>query len=198
MKLLVVRHGESEMNVSKQLAGHLPTPLTEKGIEQARALGAFLQNESISWIYSSDILRARQTTEYILEYVQAPCSYDARLRERTWGELDSASHEQYFRLMQEAAIEYHRYRPPGGESIEDVRQRVRPLIAELLHQHRGETVLLSGHHTMNKSLIFELLQLPWEQWSELHQDNTCINVFELAEEDSWRAIRINWTPHFAD
>ena len=88
-RFLVVRHGETEWNKARIRQGWADSPLTESGIAQVRnALNTF--NESPDIILASDLLRARHTAELFAEKLpDTPLLYDWRLRERSFGSLES-------------------------------------------------------------------------------------------------------------
>ena len=85
MKLYVIRHGESETNLSGCYTGHLQVPLTEKGIKEAESVHPFLSGINFDKIYSSDLIRAKRTAEAAIP----GCVYEETplLREVDLGEL---------------------------------------------------------------------------------------------------------------
>jgi broad specificity phosphatase PhoE len=92
IKLLLVRHGETDDNHIKVICGHRATNLTELGVEQAQKTGAYLQNHTFDQIFVSDLLRTKQTYQSILE--NAPnlekihTDFIALIRERCGGVLE--------------------------------------------------------------------------------------------------------------
>lgn len=66
MQVYLIRHGESETNLSKKYTGWLDVPLTDKGKEDAKKAGSFLKNISFNKVFASDLLRAVQTAEIAL------------------------------------------------------------------------------------------------------------------------------------
>src|SRR5215471_1982788 len=86
--ILVVRHGESEGNAERRFGGHGPTPLSERGRAQARAVGRVLAGEPRpDAIYSSDLARALETATLLGEAMGggAVIIETAALRERSVG-----------------------------------------------------------------------------------------------------------------
>ena len=63
--LWLIRHGQTEDNISQTLAGHLPGKLTDLGIKQADLTGKFLKNEAFDFAYVSDLGRTRETFDTI-------------------------------------------------------------------------------------------------------------------------------------
>src|SRR6202011_4991037 len=81
VRLLLVRHGETEFNVSGRWQGQGNSPLTERGLAQARELGRALAPESIAAVYSSDLGRAVQTAQEVAVLHGLEVQVDPHLRE---------------------------------------------------------------------------------------------------------------------
>lgn len=86
MDLYLIRHGESTANRDHMYAAWLPMPLTEAGIEQAKAVGNYLKNVSFDRFYCSDVYRTVQTFDYAFG-AEHPREYSALLREANSGDL---------------------------------------------------------------------------------------------------------------
>ncbi len=165
MNLYFVRHGESTANVlglfSNEVHAH---PLTEKGIEQARALAHSLSGLSFDGIYSSPILRARQTAEILAEALQVPLQIADALRE--WdvgiyeGSADPAGWEAHARV-QDLWFNQQQFdgRMPGGESFYEIRARFFPFVEGLLLDGRGSDrrLILVGHGGLYTAMLPALL-----------------------------------------
>jgi len=128
--VLLARHGETTWNRDGRLQGWAPTPLTDRGHEQARALAAAVDAEyDVDRVVTSDLRRARQTASYLAERVGCEPSHEAAWRERDFGRYQGLPREAMFedhdRLSLtnagEAAVDA---RPESGESLRDVRERV--------------------------------------------------------------------------
>ncbi len=165
--LWVLRHGESAGNLAlaDALKKDLPrleldirdvdVPLSEKGIEQAAAVGTWLselpQSERPTVVLSSPYVRARQTAEMVCSSLPGiALRFDERLREREFGLLDRLTKRGILEAYpEEAALRAHLkkfyYRPPGGESWCDVIQRLRGVWDELRRDYQDERVLIVCH-----------------------------------------------------
>lgn len=95
IRVVLVRHGQSEDNLNSIWAGHKDSPLSATGINQAKALGASLATLPIDAIYSSDLKRARRTAEEILaanKSVPPPPLVQAQtFREQNFGQAEGRS-----------------------------------------------------------------------------------------------------------
>jgi probable phosphoglycerate mutase len=83
-----VRHGETETNAYRLVAGSLDVDLTALGREQAQAAAAMLVGEPITHIYSSPLKRARHTAQPIAAALKLPVTVLAEIAERNWGDLE--------------------------------------------------------------------------------------------------------------
>ena len=150
MKLYFVRHGESEANIQHVISNRESSfELTPRGRGQAKALAENLKDIPITAIYSSPVLRARETAEILSQSFHLPSQVTKALREYDCGILEEKSDEASWKLHSEIAedwILYHNYlrKPEGGESFLDIQNRFLPFI-ESLKQVNDEHILLVGH-----------------------------------------------------
>jgi probable phosphoglycerate mutase len=148
-RIILIRHGETDWNALGRIQGHLPVPLNARGIKQAEALAARLQELTFSAVYSSDLLRARQTAEAIVRLSGHEIRTDEHLREWDLGMLSGMLRTQAERDHPKAARIYRNYlvdEPlPGGESIRRRFERVTNAVADIAARHHGECVLVVSH-----------------------------------------------------
>ena len=138
--LVLVRHGQSELNAAGRLSGRLDTPLTELGVVQAKAMSASLADlgEPVE-VISSPLRRARDTAAAI----GLPVVVDERWIELDYGPYDGqllgdVPAEMWARWRSDAS-----YTPPGGESLAALGRRVREACEELLGDPDRLTVVVS-------------------------------------------------------
>src|SRR6266436_6513686 len=93
MKLIAIRHGETEWNVQGREAGQLDSVLTERGIQQARLVAGRLNRAAFHALYSSDLGRAIQTAEIIPPNVRSRCRWTPGFEKGIWAS-SKASHWQ--------------------------------------------------------------------------------------------------------
>lgn len=122
VRLLFVRHGETESNVEHRYMGQDDSPLTPMGIAQAEAVAKRLAKKPVDAIYSSDLGRAAKTSEIISRGCGLQVTQDRRLRERhaglLQGELETdarVKHAQIFAELERMGPEY--VFPGGGERV---------------------------------------------------------------------------------
>ena len=151
--IIVVRHGETDWNREHRIQGHLAIGLNERGRAQAAALARRLArrpaDEGFDALYSSDLLRARQTADAIARPLALSVSTDARLREWDLGVLAGETHASAQRRCPATLAIYREARPdavvPGGESIRQRYRRVIAAVEDIARAHRGGRVLVVTH-----------------------------------------------------
>jgi broad specificity phosphatase PhoE len=145
--LLLARHGETDWNSERRWQGHVDRPLNGRGREQARALAAELVGRTIDAVYSSDLLRARETAEIVAAELGLQVRVDPRLREVDVGSWSGLVHTEIeasdpagFRRWQDGGKGWEQ-----GESYEEMGARVVAAVLELAAAHPGETLLVVTH-----------------------------------------------------
>jgi probable phosphoglycerate mutase len=127
LELWLVRHGETTHSRDGILAGWVDVPLTERGAAQAEAVRPLLAGESFTGVWCSDLQRAVQTA--LLAW-GVPVA-DPRLREISFGALEGTRWDTLEAVHKRALVEFTGFNPPGGETLDVVRERVEGFLAEL-------------------------------------------------------------------
>uniref|UniRef100_A0A803K3Q8 Fructose-2,6-bisphosphatase TIGAR n=1 Tax=Xenopus tropicalis TaxID=8364 RepID=A0A803K3Q8_XENTR len=122
--------GETRYNKEKLLQGQgIDEPLSEIGFKQADAVGRFLSNVRFTHVFSSDLIRAKQTACAIMENNKISedikIIYDRRLRERKYGDAEGRPLSELKVMAKKAGDQCPSYTPPGGETLEQVRARAK-------------------------------------------------------------------------
>lgn len=148
-RIIALRHGETAWNVDARIQGGLDIELNETGRWQARRAAQALASETIGAIYSSDLLRAWDTACTIASATGQEAQAVQTLRERGFGvfegktftEIESIWPEQTLRWRQRDPL----WKPEGGESLQELRQRIELTISTLAARHPGEQIVLVAH-----------------------------------------------------
>jgi len=147
--LYLVRHGETDWNVEGRWQGQADVPLNENGRAQAARIALALAGVGLKAIYSSDLLRARETAQALAERSSAPLHLDPRLREIHQGEWQGllvaeiqARYGEAFRSRLEDPLSVA---PPGGETAEQVKVRVVSAIEAIREQYPSDRVAVVSH-----------------------------------------------------
>jgi probable phosphoglycerate mutase len=150
LRLLLVRHGQTEGNVRKALDSRPPgPPLTVLGQQQAADLAAELADEPIVAVYASTAIRARQTAEPVAAKHGLTVRVVPGAHEVFVGDLEGATDEpslvEFFRVFSMWAQGDLTEPMPGGETGEQVRDRFQRVVADIVAEHREGVVVLVSH-----------------------------------------------------
>lgn len=141
-----MRHGEAISNV-KQVVSSWPekfkNPLTSKGRAQIKMAAKKLADKKIDLIFSSDLLRAKQTSEIIGKTLKINPKFDKRLREAGFGNLNGRPAEELLYLKFEEGKLNHVVKK--SENYDDVLKRVSGFIKEINRKYKGKNILLVSH-----------------------------------------------------
>jgi probable phosphoglycerate mutase len=145
--LLLVRHGQSVANAEQRFTHSDDEPLTELGVEQARAtarqLAALYQPVAL---YCSPIARARATAAEIGDVLDLEPIMVEALREQSFGDLRGRPYADYYPLaLSLPGLSRWSHRVPGGESLEEVAGRVGPALDEIACRHPARQVVVVSH-----------------------------------------------------
>ncbi|MDO8503063.1 MAG: class I tRNA ligase family protein, partial [bacterium] len=155
-KYFVIRHGEYLGNINKT-ANCWPEKgifsLTKKGQEEAKLAAKKIKNRKIDLIFSSDLLRTKQTAEILGEELEIKPKFDKRLREINVGILNGKKIEEagkfWSRNEKLSAQDYYLRRfkeaPPKGENYVQVEKRVYGFLKELEKKYSGKNIVIVSH-----------------------------------------------------
>lgn len=210
LKLLLIRHGESQGNVEGRLEGQMSTPLSPKGEWQAHQLATYLQQQTPpTCLYSSPLQRAAQTASY-LETADCLMRLDNELRELhqgifqglTWAEAS----DRYPQLCSEliATLDYQPV--PGAEILTAAHQRAVKWYQTLWQRHTaGDVVWAITHGGFMQQLMRVILGCDRIWQMSIH--HTALFEFWLLgpevtpdngqNPECWKILKFNETPHLA-
>jgi 2,3-bisphosphoglycerate-dependent phosphoglycerate mutase len=172
--LVLVRHGESEWNLTNLFTGWKDVDLTENGVKEARNAGRKLKAQGIRFDvgYTSALKRAQRSLDLVLEEMgqsSIPVIKNLALNERDYGDLSGLNKDDARKKWGEEQVHIWRRSydvpPPGGESLKDTAARVLPYyIQEILPRVlRGESVLVAAHGNSLRALVMVLERLDTKQ-----------------------------------
>jgi broad specificity phosphatase PhoE len=180
--LWLVRHGQTDWNVEQRFQGHLDVPLNEMGIQQAEEAAKRLADKTFDALFSSDLLRTRQTAEIVARQFNLPVQFDQRLREINHGVWQGLLRED---VKQKYPTEFaaRKTNPvyahaPQGESVNDVAVRMASIADELSQRYPNGNVLVISHGMAIATLVCQASHLPLEKAYTLIPENTNLNVIQ--------------------
>ncbi len=153
MEIFIVRHGQTNLNKEKRLAGNSNmAQLNAKGKRHAKKLGEFLGDKNIDMIFSSPLDRAKDTAAPISKKLNKKIKTIKNLREFDFGEMDG---KEEVGVVLDGLIKRRLdldYKFPKGESYNKTLRRVNKFIKKLLNK-KYERVLIVGHGGINRSVL---------------------------------------------
>ncbi|MFA6226916.1 MAG: histidine phosphatase family protein [Candidatus Paceibacterota bacterium] len=167
MKIFVVRHGETDSNKAHKLMGQLvDESLNIEGVRQIQELIKNININDFDVIFTSPLKRARETAEIIAAKIKIPIIEKKEISERDFGSMSGKSWEEMDSAIKEVNVNFkmtdleqkYNYRPYGGESVEDVKERVLRFIEELKSQYSDKKVLIIAHGGIMKIMNLLLLR----------------------------------------
>lgn len=197
IRLLLIRHGETDWNVQRRYQGHKDTSLNDNGRQQARRMAARLQGQHIDAVYTSDLKRAYETARLLCEPLGITPTPEPRLREMRFGIIEGLTFDEAraaHAAMLDAWLADPNQPPTDGEPLDAFVGRLRDLLADVQHRHDGQTVLLVSHGGSLQEIIRMALHMPPEgRWS-FKLENTSLTELHLTGEQSV-LVRLNDTCH---
>ena len=150
-KFFIMRHGEAKSNALNIVTADPDNRygLTENGKKQIEEAAEKLKTEKIDYIFSSDILRARETAELFAKIHGVSSEdivFDPRLREINFGELDGKSRKEYWDFLPNFEGRFTKSLP-GGENFMQIKDRVGEFLYETDSKYSGKTILVLTHET---------------------------------------------------
>ncbi|WP_176551249.1 histidine phosphatase family protein [Bacillus sp. AFS040349] len=151
LTLYFVRHGETQYNVERRMQGFCDSPLTEKGISQAKSVGKGLSDIDFIAAYSSDSQRVLDTAKYAIRDRDIPLNPDARLKEMNFGVLEALLEDEIPNLYGDALEKLFSLDinacAPEGETYAQLFERTEQAINEVVEKHASEggNILIFSH-----------------------------------------------------
>jgi broad specificity phosphatase PhoE len=186
--IYLIRHGATEHNLARppRLQGRkIDDPLAGEGRRQAQRTAALLAGAALDAIFSSPLLRARQTAEAIallhglsIETVDDLVEVDVGLWEgMAWDRIEREHPKASRQFLADPAV--HGYL--GGENFQHVRDRVVPAMDRLMENQLGRTVAVVAHNVVNRCYLAHLLGIPMAHYRRITQDNCGVNLLRYRD-----------------
>ncbi len=180
-RIVLVRHGQTQLEPDDALRGRLEIPLDKQGREQVRQLAEDIAAVRPELVVCGPLKRALQTAGAIVEVTGAKLVIDHRLIDRDFGEATSMTPKQIEEMW--GTIEY----APNVEPMPDLRSRA---MAAMCQDRGASPIIMVGHDVVNRMILHEVSGLKWE---EITQSTACWNIIDWDYENGWRIVAMNKT-----
>ncbi len=186
-EIYFVRHGQTEWNIERRYQGWADSPLTEQGVNQAKALSKHIENVHFDAIYCSPRGRAQETAKIVrgnrdLEIITVDDFKEINVGEyegRLYDDMKNENPDLYHGFWESADL----FLPKTGESFTDVGNRTYPALLKIAERHPGQRVLIVSHAVAIMSALNKIAGIPLNRFWEkmLHQTSLSIAEYENGE-----------------
>ena len=201
MRLILVRHGQTEWNAGGRYQGQSNVALSDTGRKQARFLAERFPVRQLDAIYTSDLDRAKETAECVGKRLGLTVCQEIAFRELSFGDWEGLTYQEISSRWPEEAEKLFTAPDelviPHGETFRDLQKRALDKIYSLYEKHIDQTVAVFAHGAINKTILAGLMHIPLHYLWSLRQDNTAVNILRL--DDGYVMVElINSTSHLGE
>ena len=186
--LVLVRHGQSQLNMENRFSGWIDTPLSKTGKQEAHECAKRVSGFEFDAAYTSDMVRSKETLDIILKDIDqcnVPITVSRTINERMYGNLQGKNKDEVRRIYGKEQVRIWRRsydaRPPGGESLADTAARALPFFKKriLADVKKGKNILVVAHGNSLRSIIMCLDKLTKKDVMELNISTGVPYVYEI-------------------
>jgi broad specificity phosphatase PhoE len=198
MRIILVRHGETDRNKDKHAVGHsFNISLNDIGRLQAQAVAQRLRDEKIDVIICSNLPRAQETADIIAQYhEQAKRLVDQDIRERDNGVFAMMTVAEKEAAQKASGLGFRDWRPEGGESLRDVKQRAADWLKRMTPKNANKTVLAVSHGFF----LYTLLEVMVEGGADVEREdftmsNGGVTILDIHPAGLIEVVQLNQISH---
>ncbi len=200
-RLLLVRHGATQLSAEDRFAGAIGVDLSEEGRFQVRRLAERLALEPIEAIYASPLSRTLETARILATPLRLPIAERDGLKEISHGHWEGLTRrdveERYPEEYRTWESDPFTFAPEGGESGLSVLARALPVVREIVVAHTCQTVLVVSHKATLRLVISSLLGFDARGYRDrLDQSPACLNVLDFRDAVRARLMLFNDVSHY--
>lgn len=200
--LILIRHGETALNVENIFRGRTDIPLNANGREQAARLAEALRMLPLAAVYSSPMDRAMATAAPLAAAHGLAAQPAAAFHNICLGEWEGRSKRDVQRehpeLWHQWVHDPEHIRIPGGETLADLRARVGEGLAGILAAHAGATVAVVSHRSVLKAALAVILGLEGRYFWKFYLDNGAYTSVEHRADIGYTITRLNEGCHLGE
>lgn len=186
LTIYLTRHGLTEWNVNRIMQGWGNGELTEKGINDAKALGSRLADVKLDKVYSSTSKRAYETAQYIIGEREISLIQEDDLREMHFGDWDGrirdeieAEYPEEFKIFWETP---HLFETETGETFEQLKKRAVDVFERIITENPSGTILIVTHSIFLRVLLTYIKDTPLSNvFKATPPGNTSLTKIEIRE-----------------
>lgn len=148
-RYLLLRHGQATSNLNPRWIAAWPekqkvSRLTLKGIKQIKKDSQFFKKVGLDFIFSSDLIRTRETAKIVSQATKAPVIYKKEFRELNAGIFKDQPISNYRKYFYNHVDRFAK-RPPKGENLNECKKRMFQAFQEINKKYKNKNILIVGH-----------------------------------------------------
>lgn len=198
-KVIFIRHGQTEWNVTGRYQGQSDVQLSEEGRQQAVKLAENFPVGKVDAIYASDLQRAMVTAETIAKKFDLKVQAEPAFRELSFGDWEGLTYQQIVDKWEDAMANFLQHPDileiPGGESFPQVQKRAVKRLDELIQKHDGQTIVVVAHGAVLRTMLTAALHMPLQYLWSIRQFNTAVNIVRYDADANPTVELLNSTAH---
>lgn len=183
----LMRHGEVVNGGERRYNGHIDIDITQNGVDQMHRLAGIVAEKKVSAVYSSDLIRSIKGAEIIANRIGIPFTSLRELRERSVGAWEGLTVAE---IKERFPAEYSlwrndllNYRPPGGEGLLDMRERILPSYRKLVAAHPDQEIAMLLHGGVNRIILADALGMPPLNLFRIEQNYGALNIIDYYDDN---------------
>ncbi len=177
-KLILIRHGQTDLNIQMKYCGYSNPSLNEEGKQQVKHTKKSLNEIDVDVLFSSDLLRTMETAQII--FPNMVIQQEERLREYNFGVFEGLTYgeimEEYADIYTEWIDDPSKRVIPDGDSFISFSQRVREGLDSILSQNKHRTIVLVTHSGPIRLMLSDVLKYDTDKFWKIKQDNAALNI----------------------
>jgi probable phosphoglycerate mutase len=199
-RIYLIRHGETEFNRLGVFRGRYEVDLNETGYRQAEEIGQALKGEGIGFLLTSPLIRAVETAKRIADPLGVELRIDEGFNNIALGEWQGVPkdkiRQEFPEMWKSWTSQPENLRIPGGETVEEVRERATARLLELVREETAGFGIVT-HRSVIKTLAASMLGASAPYFWKFYMDNAAYSVFEY-DGNGFTLISWNNTGHLTE
>ncbi|KMY68937.1 hypothetical protein AAU61_05060 [Desulfocarbo indianensis] len=199
-RIYLWRHPEVLGSDDGKFWGQSDVGLTRKGKEQQKAVARYMAHRRVTAVYCSDLQRTRLVAEAVSRSFKPRRQVIAlsQFRELHLGEWEGMSYQEidqkYPGELARRAEDLTNFRIAGGESLQDLADRVIPAFQDLVADNQGGRICVVAHAGVNRVILAKLMGAPLDRIFRLDQAYAALNVIDVFQDGLPLIRNVNFQP----
>lgn len=186
-ELYLMRHGETDWNKNSIFQGQTDIALNKKGIEEAKKAAQIFADLKLDFIYSSDLIRTKNTALFIARSKKMKINESKKIREISFGDWEGLNYKEIEKKFPDDLAKWKddliNNNPTCGEKILNFKARIKDFFQEILNKHQGEKILVVTHGGVIKIYLTIVLAMKSKDFWKFQIDNCSITELKFYDND---------------